>query len=172
MIDDDLQRIVRSEMLEQSEENRVAMSRIDIRNLDDTFIAARFGHDRLWGKRFALCGGSARGLLRLPFELKKQCINMADQPLGMVRLKNPAQNGLEVGLHDPTGDAAIGTHQIDDVLVEGRKAAARRRQIKNGVERSLHLRPVGTRNVGQDVTEVRMEPKGNERSERQFTDEG
>src|SRR5665811_42671 len=144
MIDDDLQRIVRSEMLEQSKEDRVTMSRLDVRNLDDTFIAVWFGHDRLLGKRFARCGCGGRGVLRLPFELERQCIDMADQPLGMVRLKNSAQNGMEVGLHDPTGDTAIGTHQIDNVLVKGRKAAACRRQIKIDVERLLHLGPTGT----------------------------
>jgi hypothetical protein len=116
----------------------------------------------VWGQRARVVAPSIRA---------QETVHQYGGPaVGHGRLKNPAQNGLEVGLHDPTGDAAIGTHQIDDVLVEGRKAAVRRRQIKNGVERSLHLRPVGTRNVGQDVTEVRMEPKGNERSERQFTD--
>jgi len=37
----------------------------------------------------------------------------------MVGLKNPAQNSMEVRLEDPTSDAAIGTHQIDNVLVKG-----------------------------------------------------
>ncbi len=126
------------------------------------------GMTGLAGKRFAR--RRRRGLLRLPLEIEKQCIEMTDEPFGMAPFQEPAQRGMETGLHDAAGDAAIRADQVDQVPFKGRKALARRRQIKNGVKRLLQFRSVGARDVGQDVTEVRMDAQDNKHPKRQLVD--
>src|SRR5262249_8228955 len=44
VIHNDLQRLIRSEMLEQARQDRVTILRIDVRNVDHMFISAWFGH--------------------------------------------------------------------------------------------------------------------------------
>ena len=81
-------------------------------------------------------------MLHLPFELKIQSVDVANQSFSAAGLKRPAQGGLEVRFENSAGDAAFADHQVDDVLLKCRKTISGRRQIKNAVERLLHLDPL------------------------------
>lgn len=102
------------------------------------------------------------------FEFEKQVLDMAKQPFCSQRIEAPVQNRVKVGLQNSPRDAAIGAHEINNVLLERRELVRCCRQIENDPKRSLEPGPVAPGNMREHVADMWMGAKVSKDREREF----
>ena len=84
---------------------------------------------------------------------------MRDQMRGHTRSQDIGEQIPIIGFEDLPGDAAIRTHQVDDVARERREVSASGARIENDAQRLLNPAPARFRNVREHVIDMRMSPE-------------
>lgn len=169
MVEHELKRIVGIEMFEQLNDHGVPMAGVDIRNLDDTFVAASLRPVSILGLSGARrTGGDAHSLAGRPVEAEMKGGKARDYARGEFRFEQLVHEGAKVGLQDSTGDPALGAKEIENIARERRQARARSHRIENRAQTVLHAPPVPAGNMGEDVIDVRMAAQRDPRAKNKF----
>ncbi len=84
---------------------------------------------------------------------------MGAKVCGSLRRQGLGEQCLKIGLENAPCDAAVGTHQFDNVLGERRKVIKRRQWIKNDPKRLSDSFPFPVADMSQNVVNVRMIPE-------------
>lgn len=92
--------------------------------------------------------------MRGALALSKHTVDLAHQPCGGIAPEDCGQQPVKIWSHDPTGDAAIGTYQFDDVPRERREFGTNDLRVENGAEGMLEFGPIATANVSQNIADV------------------
>ncbi len=101
MLEHELKRIVGIEMFEQLKDHPVPIAGVDIRNLDDTFVAASLGPVSILGVSSShQIGGGVHSLPGRPVEVEIKRSKARDYARGEFRLEQLVHEGAKVGLQD------------------------------------------------------------------------
>ena len=95
---------------------------------------------------------------------------MIGQKRRQVRTQDPGEEIAKIWLHNSARDAAIGAHQIDDIACKRRQVATCGEGIDNCAQSLLHLLPLRTRDMRQDVANMRLAPKAGNDEESEIAD--
>ncbi len=169
MLEHELKRIVGIEMFEQLKDHPVPIAGVDIRNLDDTFVAASLGPVSILGVSSShQIGGGVHSLPGRPVEVEIKRSKARDYARGEFRLEQLVHEGAKVGLQDSTCNAALGVKEIENIARERGQARACSHRIENCAQTLLHAPPIPAGNMGEDVIDVGMAAEGDARAKRKF----